>query len=113
MSGPFCKTCEHFLKSPLGGGGGECTDVAKRISVRCGDFVNSAPFVLPDYECSQHSGLATAEQQAHAEGVREGMKYFNPKLWTNDMLRAWHHAIPDLYKAFAELSDAIRKEMEK
>lgn len=57
MSGPYCKTCEHFKEWPLSGGTGECTDPCKIIYDRSGNNINCFPDVQEKYSCCNHTTM--------------------------------------------------------
>ena len=63
MSGPYCETCKHFLKSSLlPPNYGYCEDSAKIIWDRNGNRVNEQPDVHQKYTCTQHKIAAWTSQ---------------------------------------------------
>ena len=54
MSGPSCKTCDHYFPYPLGDGLGECTDPTKAIFYKYGDRQNGETIVSENLECRNH-----------------------------------------------------------
>lgn len=55
MSGPYCKTCEHYSAYALTDEeSGECLDPSKIIYAKCGDAIVEHIEVYATNECSNH-----------------------------------------------------------
>lgn len=73
MSGPYCKTCFHWLQN-VRGGLGECHDPSKLIYAQSGIQINDFPHTHPEYTCRNYRCPVQIREQ-----INESYQKANPK----------------------------------